>query len=111
MAVSIKNLPPSPATQPNRRMGRRKLVFVRHRRINPRSAELDPETTRSTDQKLTELAFKGANSDNNTAILREREKALDRWTRKDSQGLSQAANQTTVSQIRFSPEQNNERTQ
>src|SRR5258707_10568320 len=106
MAVLTKKLPPSPATQPKSRMGRGKLVFVRHRRINPRSAELDPEATRSTDQKLTELALKGANSDNNTSILREREKALDSWTRKNSQGLSQAANQTTVSQIRFSPEQN-----
>jgi hypothetical protein len=60
-------------------MGRGKLVFVRHRRINSPSAELDPEATRSTDQKLTELELKGVHSDNNTAILREREKALDRW--------------------------------
>jgi hypothetical protein len=78
MAVSIKKLPPSPATQPKRRMGRGKLVFVKHRRINSPSAELDPEATRSTDQTLTELALKSANSESNAAILREREKSADR---------------------------------
>jgi hypothetical protein len=36
MAVSIKKLPLSQTTQPRRRMGRGKLVFVRHWRINPR---------------------------------------------------------------------------
>jgi len=61
-----------------RRTGRGKLVFVKHQRNNPRSAELDPEATRSTDQTLTEISLKSANSDNNAAILREREKTADR---------------------------------
>jgi hypothetical protein len=65
--------------EPKRRMARGKLVFVRHRGDNPRSAELDPEATRSTDQTLTEISLKSANSDSNAAILREREKAADRW--------------------------------
>jgi hypothetical protein len=64
--------------KPKRRMGRGKLVFVRPPRDNPRSAELDPEATRSTDQTLTEISLKSANSDNNAAILREREKTADR---------------------------------
>src|SRR5690349_8651848 len=62
-----------------RRMGRGKLVFVKHQRNNPRSAELDPEATRPTDQALTEISLKSANSDSNTAILREQEKAANRW--------------------------------
>lgn len=65
--------------KPKRRKGRGKLVFVeRLGRDNPRSAELDPEATRSTDQTLTEISLKSANSDNNAAILREREKTTDR---------------------------------
>ena len=59
-------------------MGRGKLVFVRHGRDNPRTAELDPEATRSTDQALTEISLKSANSDSNAAILRETEKTADR---------------------------------
>lgn len=61
-----------------RRRRRGKLVFVRNRSDNPRSAELNPEATRSTDQTLTEISLKSANSNNNAAILREREKANDR---------------------------------
>jgi DNA-binding phage protein len=65
--------------EPKRRMGRGKFVSVeRRRRDNPRSAELDPETTRSTEQTLTEISLKSANSDSNAAILREREKTADR---------------------------------
>ena len=59
-------------------MARGKLVFVRLRRGNSQSAELDPEATLSTDQSLTELALQGANSDCNASILREHEKAFDR---------------------------------
>lgn len=59
-------------------MGRGELVFVRQRRGNSESAELDPEGTRSTDQTLTELALQGANSDCNATTLRDREKAADR---------------------------------
>ena len=61
-----------------RRMGRGKLIFVGHRRENPRSAELDPEVTRSTDQTLTELSLGSANSDGSAVILRDQDKAADR---------------------------------
>jgi len=61
-----------------RRTGRGKLVFVKHQRDNPRSAELDPEATRPTDQTLTELSLKSTSSDNNAAILRDRQKTADR---------------------------------
>lgn len=76
-----------------RRMGRGKLVFVRGRRINSRSAELDPEATRSTDQTLTELSLGSANSDSNAVILRDQEKAADRLAHIQS-GLT--ANQKDV---------------
>lgn len=61
-----------------RRKRRGKLVSVRDRLDNPRSAELDPEATRSTDQALTEISLKSANSDINAAILRDHEKTADR---------------------------------
>jgi hypothetical protein len=64
--------------KPKRRMRRGKLVFVRHRGDKPRTAELNPEATRSTDQTLTEISLRSANSDSNAALLRERQKAADR---------------------------------
>jgi hypothetical protein len=64
--------------KPKRRKGRGKLVFFGRGPDNPGSAEVNPEATRSTDQTLTEISLKNANSDSNAAILREREKAADR---------------------------------
>lgn len=81
---------------PKRRKGRGKLVFVKQRNT-PRSAELDPEATRSTDQALTEISLKSANSDNNAAILREREKAADRCEHINS-GL-QATQKTVLTKV------------
>jgi len=70
----------APELKPKRRMGRGKFVSVDDwsRRYDTRSAETDPEATRSTDQTLTELSLKGANSDGNAAILHDREKVADR---------------------------------
>jgi len=66
--------------KPKRRKGRGKFESVDNwsRRYATRSAEVDPQATRSTDQTITELSLKSKDSDGNAAILHGHEKAADR---------------------------------